>query len=351
MAETTLLPAPREAAPGKYILPGAPKSVELAAERLRLGRLVAFPTETVYGLGADGLQPDAVRKIFEAKGRPSDHPLILHVSGLPMARALAARWTETAQRLVEAYWPGPLTLVLPASPLVPQEVRGGGPTVALRMPAHRLALSLLRRLDRPIAAPSANRHQGVSPTTAADVASELGGSVDLILDGGLCEQGVESTVVDLSGDRPRILRPGPVTSAMLRGWADAPEGATVAAGPRPSPGLAPRHYAPRMPLVLSADPEAEAFRRRAAGLRVARLARGRVAELHRDGDRWVLPNHPAAFARGLYAALHAIQASDPDCLVVDAPPSGPAWEAVRDRLRRAAHPASPSEPNHPQEQP
>ncbi len=348
MASSSFQATPQGPSSTAAILPGHPESVDRAVELLRRGGLVAFPTETVYGLGADGLQPAAVRRIFEAKGRPHDHPLILHVSGLPMARALAAHWPDTAQRLVEAYWPGPLTLIVQASPLVPAEVRGGGFTVALRMPAHRLALSILRRLERPVAAPSANRHQGVSPTTAAHVTAELGGAVDLILDGGPCEQGVESTVVDLSGERPRILRPGPITSAMLRGWAEGPADSSVAVGPRPSPGLAPRHYAPRMPLILSHDPDAETARRQASGLRVARLTRAPVDALQREGDRWALPDRPAAFARDLYLALHAIQVSAPDCLVVDAPPEGPTWEAVRDRLRRAAHPApSPFPKEHP----
>lgn len=329
-----------ETAPGLVIPSGSPGAVARAVSCLRQGGLVVFPTETVYGIGADGLQAGAVSRIFEAKGRPLGHPLILHVSGLPMARALTACWTETAQRLAEAYWPGPLTLVLPASPLVPLEVRGGGPTVALRMPAHRTALALIRGLDRPVAAPSANRHQGVSPTTAEHAADELGPAVDLILDDGPCEQGLESTVVDLSGGQPRILRPGPISSRMLRGWADLSEQTAAAEGPRLSPGLSPRHYAPRMPLRVSANPEAEAARLRAAGLRVARLARGEVEGLCREGDRWELPYSALGFSRGLYAALHAIQASEPDCLVVDAPPEGPAWEAVRDRLRRAAHPSS-----------
>ena len=334
-----LNPMASEAASGLAIPSGDPGAVDRAISCLRQGGLVIFPTETVYGIGADGLQAGAVNRIFEAKGRPLGHPLILHVSGLPMARALAARWTEAAQELAEAYWPGPLTLILPASPLVPLEARGGGPTVALRMPAHRMALAIIRGLDRPLAAPSANRHQGVSPTTAQDAAAELGASVDLVLDGGPCEQGLESTVVDLSGGRPRILRPGPISSRMLRGWADPPEDGPAAGSPRLSPGLSPRHYAPRMPLHLCADPEAEAARMRASGLRVARLARAQVDGLCRNGDRWELPDNAIGFSRGLYAALHAIQASGPDCLVVDPPPMGPAWEAVQDRLSRAAHPA------------
>ena len=343
-----LNPMASEAASGPAIQSEDPGAVDRAIRCLRQGGLVIFPTETVYGIGADGLQAASVNRIFEAKRRPLGHPLILHVSGLPMARALAAHWTETAQRLAEAYWPGPLTLVLPASPLVPMEVRGGGPTVALRMPAHRTALAIIRGLDRPVAAPSANRHQGVSPTTAQHAADELGNAADLILDGGPCEQGLESTVVDLSGGQPRILRPGPISSRMLRGWASLAEDRPANGGPRLSPGLSPRHYAPHMPLRVCDEPEADAARLRAAGLRVARLARAPVDGLRQEGDRWELPCSALGFSRGLYAALHAIQASEPDCLVVDAPPEGPAWEAVRDRLRRAAHPASTStsEPSH-----
>lgn len=332
-------PFPRLPSPAVPRLPEGP-GLRRALEVLAAGGLVAFPTETVYGLGADGLDAAAVARIYAAKGRPSTNPLILHVSGLAMARAVVRRFPPEALALAEAFWPGPLTLVLPKDACVPDAVTAGGDTVALRMPAHPVALALIRAFGRPLAAPSANRSEHVSPTTAAHVAHDLAGAVDLILDGGPCERGLESTVLDLSGAEPRVLRPGPLPPGLLaRVLGRAPlMGAEPGHRVAPSPGLSPRHYAPRIPVVLTADPEAELTR--APGpqgwLRLGEppenLPEGVVCQ--------ALSGHPELAARGLYAALRELEALPLVRIVADLPPDSGPWLALRDRLTRAAAPAA-----------
>ncbi|GLH69758.1 threonylcarbamoyl-AMP synthase [Geothrix rubra] len=322
-------------------VPRAPEGTGFrrALQLLEEGGLVAFPTETVYGLGADGLNASAVAGIYAAKGRPSANPLILHVSGLAMARRLVRHFPLEALALAEAFWPGPLTLVLPKDPCVPDAVTAGGDTVALRMPAHPVALALIRAFGRPLAAPSANRSEHVSPTTATHVADDLAGAVGLILDGGPCERGLESTVLDLSGPEPRILRPGPLPPAALtrvlgRRPALGPGPARAVA---PSPGLSPRHYAPRLPVVLAHPAEAELAREPGpqGWLRLgdppAALPAGVVCR--------ALPAHPDLAARGLYAALRDLETLPLVRIVADLPPDTGPWLALRDRLTRAAAPA------------
>ena len=323
--------------------PAGEAALAEAAALLRRGEVVAFPTETVYGLGAHALDPQAVARIYAAKGRPAWNPLIVHVADATAARALARTWPASAARLAERYWPGPLTLVLPRQPVVPDSVTAGLDTVALRVPAHPVAAALLRACGLPLAAPSANRSGEVSPTTAAHVARSLGTRIPLILDGGATSVGIESTVLDLSGPQPVLLRPGMVTREAL----EALVGPLVVAGPaareeaaRPSPGMLERHYAPRAPLVL-VEPGVDA-----AALAAVRAARARgesVAALSLGGalpaDTTVtLPADPAAYAKGLYAALHHLDESGVGCILVEAPPAAAGWEAIRDRLRRAAHP-------------
>jgi L-threonylcarbamoyladenylate synthase len=324
-----------------------PAAIAHAAAVLRGGGLVAFPTETVYGLGADALAPAAVAKIYAAKGRPAFNPLIVHVPDVAAARALVTHWPPEAERLAAAFWPGPLTLVLPKQPHVPDAVTAGGPTVAVRVPSHPVALALLRAVARPIAAPSANRSSEVSPTTAAHVVAGLGDRVDLVLDGGPCAVGIESAVVDLSLPRPRLLRPGtidPVRLAACAGeWASAAPEPTGDA-PRPAPGMIDRHYAPRARLAPY-DPRdgaaraavvAEAARRHAAGERLAEIVFGDPPL--GCGERIAFsPDDPEAAARRLYAELHAADARGIAWIAVAAPPSGSAWSGVADRLRRAAH--------------
>lgn len=328
-----LPPPPLPRSPGR---PGFRRALEV----LEAGGLVAFPTETVYGLGADGLAASAVARIYAAKGRPPTNPLILHVSGLAMARALVRRFPPEALALAEAFWPGPLTLVLPKDACVPDAVTAGGGTVALRMPAHPVPLALIRTFGRPLAAPSANRSEHVSPTTAAHVADDLAGAVDLILDGGPCERGLESTVLDLSGPEPRILRPGPLPPALLaRVLGRTPlVGADSVPRVAPSPGLSPRHYAPRIPVVLAADAEAELAR--ATGPQGWLRLGDPPAALPEGVACRALSGQPDVAARGLYAALRELEALPLVRIVADLPPDTGPWLALRDRLTRAAVPAA-----------
>ncbi len=311
-----------------------PAALREAAALLRKGALVAFPTETVYGLGADGLDGEAVARIFAAKGRPSTNPLILHVDGLPMARSLVRAWPEAAIRLAEAFWPGPLTLVLPRRDGVPDAVTGGGDTVALRMPAHRVPLGLIYRLGRPLAAPSANLSERISPTLAAHVLEDLEGRIPLVLDGGPTARGLESTVVDLSGESPRVLRPGPIPPALLRRLLGAVEALETAPakGPAPSPGLGLRHYAPRLPLHLRAPGEPLPFQGPAAWLALDEAAE----PVPPASTRVAMPRDPEAYGARLYAALRAVDQPPHHRIVVDLPPATEGWAAVHDRLRRAA---------------
>ncbi len=313
--------------------------IEKAVALLRRGELVAFPTETVYGLGADAANPAAVAKIFAAKGRPADHPLIVH---LPSAAHLA-RWAREvppqAEQLAAAFWPGPLTLILKRQPDVPDAVTGGQDTVGLRVPSHPLALELLAAFDGGIAAPSANRFGRISPTTADHVREELGARVPLVLDGGACPVGIESTILDLSRGAPVLLRPGSISSAdIARVLGRAPEtAAPQAETPRVS-GSLKAHYAPRTPLQLvSSDGLLFALRNAlVAGEKVAVLAPTAQAISH-DLITWKQsPAEPAGFAHDLYASLRELDALGCVRLLVQQPPAGENWLAVNDRLRRAA---------------
>ena len=331
--------------------PSAPDPAVIAdaAAVFARGGLVAFPTETVYGLGARGLHAVEVTKIFEAKGRPTGHPLILHVDGEAMARSITADFPEQASRLAKL-WPGPLTLVLPRSDRVPPEVSGGLPTVGVRSPAHPVALALIRAVGEPLAAPSANAHMHVSPTTAAHVVRSLGARVDLVLDGGPSAHGIESTVVGLGlgpGDPPRVLRPGAVPLERLRAIVPEIVYDTISLegdAARASPGMASKHYAPRVPVVLVSRDGAdlprtleEAFD---AGPRVAAIvatdSARRAASAAGCDPLLVLPDAPEGYARELFSALHAVDAAGVDLLVIEDVPPTQAWWAVADRLVRAA---------------
>lgn len=302
---------------------------------LRRGGLVAFPTETVYGLGADGLNPEALARIFAAKGRPRTNPLILHVSGLPMVRELVTHLPAEALRLMEAFWPGPLTLVLPKRDRVPSTATADGPSVALRMPDHPIALRLIRAFGGPVAAPSANRSEHVSPTTAEHVRADLEGRLDLILDGGPCRAGLESTVVDLSGPVPRILRPGPLgPEALAAVLGRVPEIGATPSGAARSPGLSRRHYAPCIPVLLREGGEAPTLEGPLGWLRLA-TPPGSLAQATVRKD---MPLDPDAYGRQLYAALREMEALPLRALVIDLPPDAPPWQAVRDRLTRASAP-------------
>jgi L-threonylcarbamoyladenylate synthase len=332
-----------------------PGEIDRAAGLLRAGRLVAFPTETVYGLGANALDAEAVARIYAVKGRPAASPLIVHVASIEMAQSLVANWPEIADRLARRFWPGPLTLVLPKSRVataapgcpaerssasaawtIPPIVTAGLSTVGLRMPAHPIALALIRAAGVPLAAPSANRFTELSPTTAEHVRRSLGNDVDYILDGGPCTVGIESTVLSLTGwsagSQPTLLRPGGIPRSEIESvlgsiaTADDP-----ASGPHAAPGLHPRHYSPRTTLYLATN--------------------GNVPEQGQDEGIYLQHQHPpsrtgivihqmpqsaADYAAALYEVLHQADAGNYKWIAVDLPPSTPEWEAIQDRLKRAA---------------
>lgn len=321
--------------------------IQQAALHLAAGDLVAMPTETVYGLAADAGNPAAVAKIFAAKGRPADHPLIVHIADVAQLEQWARDIPPAAYALAEKYWPGPLTLILKRQPQVPAIVTGGQDTVGIRIPNHPMALSLLREFARTgsgaVAAPSANKFGRISPTKAAHVKSDLGvgeGSpVAMILDGGECEVGIESTIVDLSRGAPVVLRPGAITAediaTTIGAAASAP--APQAAAPRVSGALA-AHYAPRTPLQLVASEEllqqvdACVFK----GQTIAVLAFS-VSPLRHPAVLWFAAAHSAAhYAHDLYANLRLLDAAGVDCILVETPPAEVPWRAVADRLNRAA---------------
>jgi L-threonylcarbamoyladenylate synthase len=293
-------------------------TVERAAALIRAGKLVAFPTETVYGLGANALDAAAVARIFDAKRRPRTSPLIVHVDSVEMARDLATSWPTAAETLARRYWPGPLTLVLPKQPRIPDIVTAGLTTVGLRMPAHPIALELIRAAGVPIAAPSANRFTELSPTAAGHVPEEL---ADAVLDGGPARVGIESTVLSLV-DAPLLLRPGVIPLPELEALIGPVAVATAAAaeGPHPSPGMHDRHYRPSTPLYLlcAGDP----------------LPAGRGALL-RIGIE--MPADPLGYAAALYGTLHRLDAEAYDWIAVERPPDTAEWAGVLDRLRRAAY--------------
>lgn len=319
------------------ILPPTKDAIDEAVALLRAGELVAFPTETVYGLGARAMDAAALAKIFAAKGRPAAHPLIAHVLNAEDAAPLSSHWDLRASELAAKFWPGPLTLIVPRDPTVPAELSGGKPTLALRAPAHPVALELIAALGEPIAAPSANRFQGLSPTTAEHVARALGDRVALILDGGPCESGLESTVLDLTVTPPAILRPGALPIARLREL--VPElqifDGMVQDDARHSPGQDPVHYAPRTPLRLFTRQDALATARAHAG-RIGLVLRDSAAQMPPHVVSRALGNEPVAFGRALYATLHTLDDADLELIVVEIPPEDEAWLAVSDRLRRAA---------------
>jgi len=320
-----------------------PRAIDEAVQILRNGGLVAFPTETVYGLGARALDEAALGRIFEAKGRPVHHPLIAHVLGENDAAHLAARWPAAATRLARAFWPGPLTLVVDRAAGVPSAVAGGGSSIAVRAPSHAVARALIAALGEPIAAPSANRYQGLSATEAAHVVKQLGGAVDLVLDGGPCHAGIESTVIDVRGARPRILRPGAASMVRLRELLPDLEVAAESAAsdaPRASPGMDARHYAPKARLQIAASEDVRSVVEACtgAGLRVGVVTHSpaaQVAPSPRVVDRR-LSAAPEAYANRLYATLHELDDGAVDVVVVEAVPATDAWLAIADRLKRAA---------------
>lgn len=307
-----------------------------ALAALRRGEAIGLPTETVYGLAADAHDPAAVRRIYELKGRPSDHPLIVHVADAVTASRWAGDWPEAAEALAEAFWPGPLTLILPRAANVPDEVTGGQETVGLRVPAHPVAQALLKAFEGGVAAPSANRFGRLSPTTAAHVREEFGDAVPIVLDGGECEIGLESTIVDLSGETPRILRPGRISRPEIEDVIGPVAEGRDGDSPRASGTLA-SHYAPRAGVeVLARAPLVARYHELVKrGQKVAALLRGQP---FKDIDGEVLPSDLAGYGHALYAALRRLDARGFDVLLAELPPHTAAWAAVNDRLKRAAAP-------------
>jgi len=316
----------------------APTSAAIAraVDHLRAGRLVAFPTETVYGIGADADNPDAVRRIFAAKGRPADHPVIVHLYDTLQLGQWARSVPEGARKLAAAFWPGPLTLILPRAPDVADVVTGGQDSIGLRVPSHPAARALLCAFGSGIAAPSANRFGRISPTTAQHVADDLGDAVAQILDGGACAVGIESTIVAFVGDVPVLLRPGGIDARDLSAVLGQALRETDASVPRASGTLA-SHYAPRTPadLVGANALRAEILQLGARDESVAVLART-VARPADFAGVWLrAPADAAAFAHALYANLRTLDAANADVILIERVPDDDGWFAVRDRLTRA----------------
>jgi L-threonylcarbamoyladenylate synthase len=313
-----------------------------AALLLCSGRQVVIPTETVYGLAANALDFDAVEEIFAIKGRPATNPLIVHVHSISQAESLGD-FNKRATLLADAFWPGPLTIVIEALDVIPTNVTAGGTTVGLRMPNHLLTLQLIETCGLPIAAPSANRSEGISPTTVDDVIRSLGEEAPPILDGGPCTVGIESTVVDVTGDVVRILRPGAITRAQMKEVLGEPVEQAADTGIKRSPGQMNRHYAPSRRTIL------------AESASVPESAQGRGALIcYTDGmpsDAYVnifhLPADPVGYAAGLYATLNQADQCEVDVIVVEMPPEGDEWAAIKDRLARASTSPSDETPSAP----
>jgi len=317
-------------------------AVRRAAAALREGELVVLPTETVYGLAANALDAGAVARIFEAKGRPAHNPIIVHVTGLEMARRCASLWPDDAQKLGAAFWPGPLTLVVPSAKDIPAIVTAGGPTVGIRWPSHPFIQAVIRACGFPLAAPSANRSGEISPTTAAHAQSSLGGAVSVIVDGGQCHFGIESTVVDVIERPARLLRPGMIQAGAVaavlgqKGLLRGSGGAVLR-----SPGLLRKHYAPKARLVVlswkdESDLAAQTAQIPAPLADIHVIAHTHIPLGEKFGRVAVMPHDAEAFARALYAEMRQCDASEAKWIIVEAPPEDPAWQGIADRLSRAS---------------
>jgi len=319
-------------------------AAQRAASLLRAGELVALPTETVYGLAANAFDAVAVAKLFAVKGRPARNPIIVHVADERMARQCVNAWPVSAARLARAFWPGPLTLVLPRAGCIPDVVAAGGTTVGVRWPSHPVMQAVIRACGFPLAAPSANPANRLSPTTVEHVCQSLGNRIRLIVDGGPCAIGIESTVLDLTSDPPRLLRPGMIHETALAavlGQGPLPPSAPKTAETLRSPGQLPRHYAPRARLLVWTWDDETALRRRMsqAHLPAGRchvIAHSRIPSHEGLGGISVLPREANAFARALYAELHRCDRTELAAIVVEAPPDAPEWRGIADRLSRAA---------------
>jgi L-threonylcarbamoyladenylate synthase len=317
-------------------------AVHRAAERLRSGDLVALPTETVYGLAANAFDPKAVARIYEIKGRPAHNPIIVHVATLELAQGCVLHWPAIAEKLARAFWPGPLTLVLPRSKVIPDIVAAGGQTVGVRWPSHPFIQAVIRECGFPLAAPSANLSNELSPTNASHVEKSLGNKIPLIVDGGQSQVGIESTVLDLTAIPPRLLRPGmiheeallAVTGALTLGSGDSEEILK-------SPGQLQKHYSPRAKLVVGSWQNEEGLKSQIQNLKSQFsnfhvIAHTHIPSGHDFARVSVIPHDPEAFARALYAELHQCDDAGADVIIVEAVPETDEWRAISDRLKRAA---------------
>jgi L-threonylcarbamoyladenylate synthase len=321
------------------------KAVLRASVLLRAGEVVALPTETVYGLTANALDAKAVAKVFEVKGRPSHNPIIVHVAGNEMARDCVKNFPETAEKCSRAFWPGPLTLVLPRADKIPDPVTAGGGTVGIRWPAHPFMQAVIRECGFPLAAPSANLSNQISPTNAEHVRTQLGGKISLIVDGGQSQVGIESTVLDLTVSPPKILRPGMIHAGALAavcGEIQKVEGGKQKAETAlRSPGMLEKHYSPKAALVVlkwhdDSDLSAQlaTFNLQLSAIHV--MAHTKIPAVLGVADVSVIPHDAEAFARALYAELHRCDDTGAKLIIVEAPPDSPEWNGIADRLRRAA---------------
>ena len=313
----------------------ASDALDEAAEFLSQGHLVALPTETVYGLAADARSTRAVKRIFEVKGRPAENPLIVHVNSVEMARNCVETWPDLAEKLAGHFWPGPLSIVLPRSGLIPDIVTSGGETVAVRCPAHPIIQAVLAKCAFPLAAPSANRSNRVSPTRADHVVDQLNGRIPLVLDGGACDIGIESTVIDISVKVPTLLRPGSISLGQLQTVLGEVKtvGLHIESGPAKSPGQCQQHYSPKAKLLLNSEPATMLSQAKQALFVVAREQKPPAW----PSSQWLrLPNDPDGFARVLYDSLHRCDQAGAEIIVVQSLPDCSEWDAIRDRLNRAS---------------
>ena len=320
------------------------KAVHRTAELLRAGEVVALPTETVYGLAANALDEKAVAKIFQVKGRPANNPIIVHVASNEMAKRCVTNWPPIADKLSRAFWPGPLTLVLPRAKEIPNIVTAGGATVGVRWPNHPFIQAVIRECDFPLAAPSANLSSRVSPTNLEHVRQQLGGKIPLIVDGGQSQVGIESTVLDLTVSPPRILRPGMIHAESLAAvcgevtsdkWHVANEDILR------SPGLLKKHYSPKAKLLVlnwrdDADLKSKLVTRHLSPVTCHIIAHAKIPSGKHFAGVSVIPHDAEAFARAIYAELHRCDEAGAEVIVVEAPPDLPEWAGIADRLRRAA---------------
>ncbi len=321
------------------------KAVVRASALLRAGEVVALPTETVYGLAANALDQKAVAEIFRIKGRPANNPIIVHVAGIEMAKRCVEHWPELADKLSRSFWPGPLTMVLPRAKTIPDNVTAGGATVGVRWPGHPFMQAVIRECDFPLAAPSANLSNHVSPTNAEHVRTQLGGRISLIVDGGQSQVGIESTVLDLTVSPPRILRPGMIHAEALMAVCGEIQSQNFKTENRDaalrSPGLLVKHYSPKAKLMVlnwhdEMDLQSQIASRQLATGNVHVITHTKIPIGGHFADVNVMPHDAEAFARALYSTLHHCDAAGADLIVVESPPETPEWSGIADRLQRAA---------------